>query len=87
MYTIDEAGLDEADRRLLIQVVTKHHGGPVGLSTLAATLSEDTITIEEVIEPYLLQIGFLKRTPEQGRHQGCLRSFKVKLTQQNCLDC
>ncbi len=64
MYTIDEAGLDEADRRLLIQVVTKHHGGPVGLSTLAATLSEDTITIEEVIEPYLLQIGFLKRTPK-----------------------
>ena len=64
MYTIDEAGLDEADRRLLIQVVIKHQGGPVGLSTLAATLSEDTVTIEEVIEPYLLQIGFLKRTPK-----------------------
>lgn len=64
MYTIDEAGLDEADRRLLTQVIKKHHGGPVGLSTLAATLSEDTVTIEEVIEPYLLQIGFIKRTPK-----------------------
>lgn len=64
MYTIDEAGLDEADRRLLTQVIEKHLGGPVGLSTLAATLSEDTVTIEEVVEPYLLQIGFLKRTPK-----------------------
>jgi len=64
MYQIDTQGLDEHDRALLIQLVTKHGGGPVGLTTLAATLNEDTGTIEEVIEPYLLQIGFLKRTPK-----------------------
>lgn len=62
MITIDAMGLDEADRRLLEQIIKKHNGGPVGLSTIAATLSEDTLTVEEVIEPYLLQIGFLKRT-------------------------
>ncbi|MFH1967236.1 MAG: Holliday junction branch migration DNA helicase RuvB [Patescibacteria group bacterium] len=64
MYRIDEQGLDEHDRTLLMQLITKHGGGPVGLTTLAATLNEDTGTIEEVIEPYLLQIGFLKRTPK-----------------------
>lgn len=64
MYQIDSQGLDEHDRTLLIQLITKHGGGPVGLTTLAATLNEDTGTIEEVIEPYLLQIGFLKRTPK-----------------------
>lgn len=66
MYQIDTQGLDEHDRALLKQLIDKHSGGPVGLTTLAATLNEDTGTIEEVIEPYLLQIGFLKRTP-QGR--------------------
>ncbi len=66
MFQIDSLGLDDNDRRLLLQVIQKHKGGPVGLSTIAATLNEDAVTIEEVIEPYLLQIGFLKRTP-QGR--------------------
>ncbi|PIY79806.1 MAG: Holliday junction branch migration DNA helicase RuvB, partial [Candidatus Pacebacteria bacterium CG_4_10_14_0_8_um_filter_43_12] len=66
MITIDQMGLDESDRRLLEQIIKKHNGGPVGLSTIAATLSEDTLTVEEVIEPYLLQIGFLKRT-NKGR--------------------
>lgn len=66
MFAIDTMGLDHSDRQLLVQVITKHSGGPVGLTTLAATLSEDTITIEEVLEPYLLQIGFIKRTP-RGR--------------------
>lgn len=64
MIAIDEMGLEESDRKLLQEIITKHNGGPVGLSTLAATLSEDSLTVEEVIEPYLLQIGFLKRTPK-----------------------
>ena len=64
VFAIDEYGLDEHDRNLLTQIIVKHDGGPVGLSTLAATISEDTLTIEEVIEPYLIQIGFLKRTPK-----------------------
>lgn len=66
LYAIDTLGLDFADRRLLEELITKHKGGPVGLTTIAATLNEDTITIEEVLEPYLLQIGFLQRTP-RGR--------------------
>ncbi len=66
MFDIDAMGLDHSDRRFLEAVISKHHGGPVGLTTIAATLSEDTGTIEEVLEPYLLQIGFIKRTP-RGR--------------------
>jgi len=64
MFNIDTLGLDDADRQLLLQLIEKHHGGPIGLSTLAAMLNEDTLTIEGVVEPYLLQIGFLKRTPK-----------------------
>ncbi len=66
LLEIDHMGLDDSDRRLLIALIEKHNGGPVGIETLAATLSEDIGTIEEVIEPYLMQIGFLKRTP-RGR--------------------
>lgn len=66
MYAIDKMGLDETDRKLLKKLIKHHGGGPVGLTTIAATLNEDSGTIEEVIEPYLLQIGFLRRTP-QGR--------------------
>ncbi len=64
VFAIDDYGLDTHDRNLLKQIIQKHNGGPVGLSTLAATISEDNLTIEEVIEPYLIQIGFLKRTPK-----------------------
>ncbi|MEX0895705.1 MAG: Holliday junction branch migration DNA helicase RuvB [Patescibacteria group bacterium] len=64
MIAIDQAGLEETDRKLLQAIITKHNGGPVGLSTLAAMLNEDSLTVEEVLEPYLLQIGFLKRTPK-----------------------
>lgn len=64
LLSIDEYGLDEHDRNLLQQIIDNHDGGPVGLTTLAATINEDTVTIEEVIEPYLLQIGFLRRTPK-----------------------
>ena len=63
---VDDAGLDEGDRRLLRAIAEKFAGGPVGLETLAAATSEDAETIEDVYEPYLLQEGYLKRTP-RGR--------------------
>lgn len=66
MLEIDDMGLDSVDRKLLLAIIDKFGGGPVGIETLAAVLSEDSGTIEDVIEPYLLQIGFLKRTP-RGR--------------------
>jgi len=59
---IDEMGLDDSDRRYLSVIIDKHAGGPIGIETLAAALSEDMGTIEEVIEPYLLQTGLIKRT-------------------------
>ncbi len=66
LLEVDDMGLDANDRRLLLALIEKHQGGPVGLETLAATIGEEKDTIEEVIEPYLLQIGFLKRSP-RGR--------------------
>ncbi len=62
LLDIDEAGLDSLDRQMLQTIATTYSGGPVGLSTLAASLSEDPGTIEDVHEPYLLQMGFLERT-------------------------
>ena len=64
--SVDEFGLDNLDRRYLTLVIENYAGGPVGIETLSALLSEETDTIEDVIEPYLLQIGFLQRTP-RGR--------------------
>lgn len=66
MIAIDRLGLTEIDRRFLTQIIEKHQGGPVGLTTLSAIIHEDSLTIEEVMEPYLLQMGLLQRTP-QGR--------------------
>jgi len=66
MLDIDERGFDETDRRLLLTIIDKFGGGPVGLGTLAAAISEDADAIEEIFEPYLLQIGFLDRT-QRGR--------------------
>ena len=63
---IDELGLDNIDIRLLTSMIEKFGGGPVGLDTLAATINEDSNTIEDVYEPYLLQLGFISRTP-RGR--------------------
>lgn len=63
---IDELGLDFIDRKILSSIIHKFGGGPVGLDTLAATISEDASTIEDVYEPYLLQLGFVARTP-RGR--------------------
>ena len=66
MLEVDALGLDEFDRRLLRVLIEKFGGGPVGVETLAASLSEERDTIEDVYEPYLMQIGFLQRTP-RGR--------------------
>jgi holliday junction DNA helicase RuvB len=66
LLEVDPMGLDDSDRRLLLAIIEKFKGGPVGLETVAATISEDIGTIEDVIEPYLMQIGFLQRTP-RGR--------------------
>ncbi|MBQ8689160.1 MAG: Holliday junction branch migration DNA helicase RuvB [Clostridia bacterium] len=63
---IDELGLDNVDRRMLEAIIKFYGGGPVGLDTLAATIGEEAVTIEDVYEPYLMQIGFLARTP-RGR--------------------
>ena len=63
---IDDLGLDNIDRRMLEAIIKFYAGGPVGLETLSATIGEEAITIEDVYEPYLMQIGFLSRTP-RGR--------------------
>ncbi|MEG2378055.1 MAG: Holliday junction DNA helicase RuvB C-terminal domain-containing protein, partial [Clostridia bacterium] len=63
---IDELGLDSTDRRMLEAIITTFGGGPVGLETIAATIGEESITLEDVVEPFLLQNGFLSRTP-RGR--------------------
>ena len=63
---IDELGLDSGDRRMMQAMIDYYNGGPVGLDTLAAAIGEEAVTIEDVIEPYLMQIGFLSRTP-RGR--------------------
>ena len=83
---MDEQGLERTDRELLRAVVHKFGGGPVGLSTLAVALGEERDTIEDVYEPYLLQLGFLQRTPrgrvitELGREQlGAAASDGTKL--------
>ena len=63
---IDELGLDGTDRKMLTTIIKFYDGGPVGLETLAATVGEESVTLEDVYEPYLMQIGFLNRTP-RGR--------------------
>lgn len=78
---IDRYGLDEIDNKILLTIIDKFHGGPVGLSTIATAIGEDTGTVEEVYEPFLIMEGFVKRTPRGrvatplayehlGRHQG-----------------
>ncbi len=66
LLNVDELGLDDIDRRVLQTVIEKYNGGPVGLSTIAASISEEPDTIMDVVEPYLLQLGFLDRT-QQGQ--------------------
>ena len=66
MLEVDQHGFDEIDRKLLLTIIEKYQGGPVGVSTLAASLAEEPDAIEEIYEPFLIQIGFLNRTP-RGR--------------------
>ncbi len=65
-FTIDNQGLDDIDRHYLTSIIKKFSGGPVGVETIAASISEDVDTLEDVYEPYLLQLGFIERTP-RGR--------------------
>lgn len=74
ILNVDEIGLDEIDVKLLKAIIGKFHGGPVGLSNLAAVIGEEAETIEEVYEPYLIKEGFLKRTP-RGR-QAMTRAYQ-----------
>jgi Holliday junction DNA helicase RuvB len=66
LLNVDPLGLDEVDRRVLHTIIEKYNGGPVGLNTIAASIGGEPDTIMDVVEPYLLQLGFLDRTP-QGR--------------------
>jgi Holliday junction DNA helicase RuvB len=66
LLEVDVLGLDDIDRKILASIIDKFGGGPVGLETIAASLSEEADTIMDVCEPYLLQLGFLERTP-RGR--------------------
>jgi len=66
LLQVDPLGLDDLDRRVLKTIIEKYSGGPVGLNTIAASISEEQDTIMDVVEPYLLQLGFLDRTA-QGR--------------------
>jgi len=66
MLEVDRHGFDEVDRKLLLTIIEKYQGGPVGVNTLAAALAEESDAIEEIYEPFLIQIGFLNRTP-RGR--------------------
>ena len=66
LLDVDGLGFDEIDRRLLLTIIEKYDGGPVGLGTIAASISEEREAIEDIYEPFLLQIGFLDRTP-RGR--------------------
>ncbi|MFN6201826.1 MAG: Holliday junction DNA helicase RuvB C-terminal domain-containing protein, partial [Acidobacteriota bacterium] len=63
---VDRYGLDEIDRKILTTIIHKFNGGPVGISTISAAIHEEKEAIEEMYEPYLIQIGFLNRTP-RGR--------------------
>ena len=63
---IDDLGLDKVDRKILKAIIEKFAGGPVGVDSLSASIHEDSLTVEDVYEPYLLQLGFIERTP-RGR--------------------
>ena len=79
LLDVDRFGLDEIDQKIMLTILEKYRGGPVGLNTVAASISEEPDTIEEVYEPYLIQLGFLNRTP-RGREATALafEHFKVK---------
>jgi Holliday junction DNA helicase RuvB len=78
LLEVDRHGLDEIDQKIMLTVLEKYAGGPVGLNTIAASVDEEPGTIEEVYEPYLMQLGFLDRTP-RGRvaTESAFEYFKV----------
>jgi Holliday junction DNA helicase RuvB len=80
LLNVDLMGLDELDRRVLLTVIEKYRGGPVGLSTIAASISEEPDTIMDVVEPYLLQLGYLERT-SHGRVATALAYEHLGITQ------
>jgi holliday junction DNA helicase RuvB len=80
MLGVDQHGLDETDRNLLLAIIQKYSGGPVGLNTLAAALSEEEDAIEEIYEPYLMQLGLVDRTP-RGRVATALAYKHLGLTE------
>lgn len=82
LLRVDECGLDDTDRRLLTTMMELYGGGPVGLSTLAANIGEETETVADMIEPYLMQRGFIKRTP-RGRMATPLAYAHLHLTKEN----
>ena len=79
---VDKAGLDQLDRALLLTIIEQYKGGPVGLDTLAASIGEERVTLEDVCEPFLLQEGFLARTP-RGRvaTEKAYRHFDMRMPQ------
>ena len=87
MLEVDEVGLDSSDIRYLRSIIEKHGGGPVGIETIASTISEDIGTIEEVIEPYLMQTGFVKKTT-RGRvaTPAAYHHLKIELPKTNKQD-
>jgi Holliday junction DNA helicase RuvB len=84
LYEVDQMGFDRMDRKILLTIMEKFRGGPVGLETLAAAINEDKDTIEEVYEPYLIQCGFLNRTP-RGRvaTDHAYRHFGIRMEGRN----
>jgi len=80
MMEVDVHGFDEIDRKLMLTVLEKYGGGPVGVSALSAAINEEEDAIEDIYEPYLIQIGFLDRTP-RGRMatRKAFEHFKIQL--------
>ena len=87
MLKVDQSGLDHMDRRLILALIEKFDGGPVGVENLSAAIGEERGTIEDVIEPYLIQQGFMMRTP-RGRVVTSLAyaHFGLKHSAQNEID-
>ena len=82
---VDEYGLDEMDKEIILAIIEKYNGGPVGLNTIAVAVNEDPGTIEEVYEPYLIQQGFIQRTP-RGREATALAYKRFQRSKRNNTD-
>ena len=84
LLDVDRYGLDEIDQKIMLTVLEKYRGGPVGVNTIAASISEEPETIEEVYEPYFIQLGFLNRTPRGRVATGlAFEYFNIKLKPAN----